>query len=144
LENEEQVWVDADAVLLRRVVDNLLSNAISKSPSGGRVSVVVVMREEGGEISVSDEGPGVPEEHREAIFEKYAQLQTRRSADSTNRGLGLTFCRLAVEAHGGTIWVDSAPGGGARFRLVLPAALQYQDHSPEETAVLSGHPVELE
>jgi signal transduction histidine kinase len=137
LESHEQVWVDADAVLLRRVVDNLLSNAISKSPSGGRVGVIVIMREEGGEISISDEGPGIPEEHREEIFEKYAQLEMQRSANSTNRGLGLTFCRLAVEAHGGTIWVDSAPGGGARFRLVLPAALQCPTHATETMAVLS-------
>jgi signal transduction histidine kinase len=137
LESHEQVWVDADAVLLRRVVDNLLSNAISKSPSGGRVGVIVIMREEGGEISISDEGPGIPEEHREEIFEKYAQLEMQRSANSTNRGLGLTFCRLAVEAHGGTIWVDSAPGGGARFRVVLPAALQCPTHATENMAVLS-------
>ncbi len=138
LESHEPVWVDADAVLLRRVVDNLLSNAISKSPAGGRISVVVIMREEGGEISVSDEGPGIPQEHREAIFEKYAQLGMRKSNSSVNRGLGLTFCRLAVEAHGGTIWVDSAAGGGARFRLLLPAALQYQDNGPEELAALGG------
>jgi signal transduction histidine kinase len=141
LQSHGEVWIDGDSVLLRRVVDNLLSNAISKSPSGGRVTVLVIMREEGGEISIADEGPGIPEEHREAIFEKYAQLEMKRSANSTNRGLGLTFCRLAVEAHGGTIWVDAASGGGARFRMVLPAALRHQDQPLRDMEEKSTRPV---
>jgi signal transduction histidine kinase len=134
---DEEVWVDADPVLLRRVVDNLLANAISKSPPGGRVTMTAAMREEGGEIAVSDEGEGIPEEHREHIFEKYAQLEKNGAGDSNNRGLGLTFCRLAVEAHGGTIWVDEAAGGGARFRLILPAALRGTERELAEVAVES-------
>jgi signal transduction histidine kinase len=127
LDADGEVMMEADPALLRRVVDNLLSNAIAKSPAGGHITVVVRMREEGGEISVSDEGEGIPEQYREKIFEKYAQVEMKQAGKSNNRGLGLTFCRLAVEAHGGTIWVDEAPAGGARFRLILPAVLQQQE-----------------
>ena len=119
---------EADAVLkgdlgvLRRVLDNLLSNAIEHSPEGGVVSLAVGPCEEGIEVAVSDQGPGVPHAYRERIFEKFQRLENRRSVPGANRGLGLTFCRLAVEAHGGTVWVDDAPGGGAVFRVLLPAA----------------------
>jgi len=113
--------VTADVSVLRRVLDNLLANAVEHSPSGGTVTASVSRREEGIEISVADEGTGIPEEHRERIFEKYARLELQKAGVSANRGLGLTFCRLAVEAHGGTIWAEDAPGGGALFRVLLPA-----------------------
>ena len=117
-----------DALLLRRVIDNLLSNAIEHSPKEGVVSVRVTPCDEGIEISVGDQGPGVPAEHRERIFEKFQRLESRKVVPGANRGLGLTFCRLAVEAHGGTIWVDEAPGGGALFRALFPAS---EAESPE-------------
>ena len=110
-----------DSTVLRRVMDNLLANAIEHSPKGGAVSVAVTLCDEGVEIAVADQGPGVPPEFRERIFEKFQRLESRKSVPGANRGLGLTFCRLAVEAHGGTIWVDDAPGGGALFRALLPA-----------------------
>jgi signal transduction histidine kinase len=137
LDAPEPARIEADPALLRRVVDNLLSNAIAKSPAGGRVTVVVRMREEGGEISVSDEGEGIPEAFRERIFEKYAQVEMKKAGETNNRGLGLTFCRLAVEAHGGTIWVDEAAAGGARFRMILPAELQHQEQELAEVTVES-------
>ncbi len=126
LQVPDPAWVEVDSDLLRRVLDNLISNAITHSPSDSVVEVVVCNRPEGVELAVSDAGPGVPEEAREAVFEKYSQLNPGDASRSFNRGLGLTFCRLAVEAHGGTIWVDSAAGGGACFRTLLP------DASPEE------------
>jgi signal transduction histidine kinase len=123
LQAAQPVWVDADTALLRRVVDNLLSNAITHAPKGTCVSLGVGLREEGVELWVADEGPGVPEEHRDRIFEKYAQIQMQDKGVSVNRGLGLTFCSLAIEAHGGTIWVEQGSGGGACFRALLPAPL---------------------
>jgi signal transduction histidine kinase len=111
-----------DLAVLRRVVDNLLSNAIEHSPQGGVVGVKVSPCDEGIEIAVSDQGTGVPMEFRERIFEKFQRLEHRKAVPGANRGLGLTFCRLAVEAHGGTIWVDDAPGGGALFRALLPTS----------------------
>ncbi|HEX6851519.1 MAG TPA: hybrid sensor histidine kinase/response regulator [Candidatus Polarisedimenticolaceae bacterium] len=113
--------IRADASVLGRVFDNLLANAIDHSNRGGRVTVRLAPCEEGVSIDVADEGPGIPEEHRERVFEKFARLELRKAGLGGNRGLGLTFCRLAVEAHGGTIWVDAAPGGGALFRTILPA-----------------------
>jgi two-component system sensor histidine kinase/response regulator len=119
---ESGVWAEADQALTRRVADNLVSNALTYAPKGSRVEVRVAYCDEGVEIAVSDEGPGVPENMREKIFEKYEQHDARDAGVSINRGLGLTFCRLAVEAQGGTIWIDRAPGGGACFRTILAAA----------------------
>ena len=113
-------WAGADADLVRRVLDNLLSNALAHAPGGSRIEVGAATRPEGVEITVSDHGSGVPRALREKVFEKYARVGS--AGDGTNRGLGLTFCRLAIEAHGGSIWIEDAPGGGACFRAVLPAA----------------------
>ncbi len=129
--SSEDCTVDGDPSVLRRVMDNLLANALEHSPSDTRICLGVCQREEGIEISVADEGEGIPPEHRDKIFEKYARLDLKKSGASANRGLGLTFCRLAVEAHGGTIWVEDAPGGGALFRVLLPT---YEDAAAEPTA----------
>jgi signal transduction histidine kinase len=114
-------WIEGDPVLLRRVLDNLLSNAISHSPADSTVRVRVERGNDGVRIDVSDEGAGIPAAHRERIFEKYQRMEMRREGITANRGLGLTFCRLAIEAHGGSIEVVEAPGGGALFRSLLPA-----------------------
>ncbi len=121
--------VSGDASILRRVFDNLIANAVEHSPSGAQVTVGLANREEGVELSVADQGSGVPEAYREKIFEKYARLELREVGIVGNRGLGLTFCRMAVEAHGGTIWVEAAPSGGALFRVLLPASDRTSDRS---------------
>ena len=128
-------WVDADPHLVRRVIDNLIANAIKHSPAGGTVTLSVGTREEGVEICVTDNGPGVPTEFRETIFERYAQLDSGEETSGSNRGLGLTFCRLAVEAHGGTIWVEEAEGGGACFRLILPDACLTESEEPVQSLI---------
>jgi len=121
--------VRGDAPMIRRMLDNLLSNAMEHSPAGSTVRMGVAAREEGIEIRVSDQGLGVPLEQRENVFEKYARLELRDAGVTANRGLGLTFCRLAAESHGGTIWVEEAPEGGALFRVILPA------HEPESRLI---------
>lgn len=131
----EAVWTDIDPGLVRRVLDNLMSNAIAHSPGGGEVRIEVGSRPEGVELSVSDQGDGVPHALREEIFEKYAQLDDHDAGRSLNRGLGLTFCRLAVEAHGGSIWVDDAVGGGARFRVLLADAVAPAAGEPDLAVV---------
>lgn len=113
--------VRGDVDLVRRMLDNLLCNAMEHTPSGKVVTVSVSARDEGIELQVADQGAGVPPDQREHIFEKYARLELRRAGVNANRGLGLTFCRLAAEAHGGAVWVEEAPGGGALFRVLLPA-----------------------
>lgn len=112
--------VSGDAAVLQRIIDNLLANALQHAPRGSTVTVGVERRRGKVEISVADQGPGIPAEFREKIFEKYNQGEADRQNPSENRGLGLTFCQLAVLAHEGTIRVEDAPAGGALFRVVLP------------------------
>jgi PAS domain S-box-containing protein len=111
----------ADAGLISRVLQNLVGNAIKFTPSGGlvRVAASAELNEHSSLlISVSDTGPGIPAEFHERIFQKFfTGWQGMKGS-----GLGLAFCRLAVEAHGGRIWVESRPGQGATFRFTLPAA----------------------
>jgi PAS domain S-box-containing protein len=112
------IWADEDMV--RRVLINVIENGIKFSPTRGELSVSVEPVEDWVRFSVQDSGPGIPLEARERIFEKFVRLQTERFAKGL--GLGLAFCRLAVEAHGGRIWVDSRPGQGSCFRFTLPIA----------------------
>ena len=110
--------------VISRVLLNLFDNALKYSRDGEQITVAA--QPAGGDIghadmvhvSVSDQGPGIPQEFREVIFDKFRRVKGNTSAKGL--GLGLAFCRLAVEAHGGRIWVDDAPGGGARFNMTLP------------------------
>lgn len=116
--------IPADADLLRRVLENLVDNALRYAPKGSQISVSARLHPGELELRIADQGPGVPAELRESIFERFVQLGNSGSAAErlvprTGRGLGLTFCRLAVEAHGGRIYVeDGAPG--AVFCIRLP------------------------
>jgi signal transduction histidine kinase len=108
-----------DEDLFRRVVMNLLDNAIRHAPADSVVSVSVTGSETSLDVRVADAGSGVPPELRERIFDPFTQLEGRGSSTRQGRGLGLSFCKVAVEAHGGKIWVeDAAPG--AAFCLSLP------------------------
>lgn len=120
----------ADNSVLHRILDNLLANALRYSPKEGTVTVGVRVIEETLHLTVSDEGGGIPEEYREKVFEKYAQVELREAGLSVNRGLGLTFCQLAVEAHGGTITAEESASGGAMFRVVLPLGLTVEEGEP--------------
>ncbi len=113
--------VQADADLLRRVLTNLVENAIRHSPENSEVLVEARAQGEHWELEVSDAGPGVPGELREKIFEPFVQVESgERVVTRAGRGLGLTFCRVAVEAHGGEIRVrDREPGTVFIVRLPL-------------------------
>jgi K+-sensing histidine kinase KdpD len=113
--------VPGDVDLLRRTLDNLVDNAIRSAPSGSTIAVEARTAGVNVEVRVRDEGPGVPAEHRENIFDKYVQLgREDPTHPRSNLGLGLTFCRLAVEAHNGRIWVEDNKPQGACFCLQLP------------------------
>jgi signal transduction histidine kinase len=115
--------VRADGDLLRRVIENLIDNSLKYAQSGDSIQLDA-RRVDGKaiEIQVRDHGPGVPREFRERIFEKYAQLERDALSHArTSRGLGLTFCRIAVEGHGGQIWVEDNEPRGSRFVVRLPA-----------------------
>lgn len=119
--------VRADPDLLRRVVQNLVDNATKFSPRGGDVRVYGSTATDSlppdhaaGRwvvLHVADRGPGVPDSYRSVIFELFGQAPTGRGQGT---GLGLAFCKMAIAAHGGMIWVEDAPDGGALFKFTLP------------------------
>ena len=115
--------VRADSDYLRRVLENLLDNALRYAPKGGNVLVTLRRHDADVELCVADDGPGVPDEYKTRIFDKYAQLDRSvdRNQQRFGRGLGLTFCRLVAEAHRGKIWIEDRSPRGARFCLSFPA-----------------------
>lgn len=122
--------VDGDVDLLERVIQNLLDNAIKFSPDGGEISFKVEKQLAGEwrgpaggtdgfiKVRIRDSGAGIPEMVRETLFEKFSTAQVQESGS----GLGLAFCKLVIQAHGGDIWVEGPPGEGAEFVFLLPAA----------------------
>ncbi|MBN1219946.1 MAG: cyclic nucleotide-binding domain-containing protein [Anaerolineae bacterium] len=112
--------VVADEEKIHRVLANLIGNAVKYTPAGGKIVVAARRRKEQVRVSVTDTGPGIPPEDRERIFERFAQV-SEDNARGRGFGLGLAFCRLAVEAHGGKIWVEPGEGSrGSRFIFTLP------------------------
>jgi len=109
----------ADGEKMRRVLINLLGNAIKFTPDGGTITVGSRCDDHGVTFWVRDTGPGIPPDQVERIFEKFAQVRGDHTARHST-GLGLTFCKLVVEAHGGRIWVESTPGRGSTFYVSLP------------------------
>lgn len=115
--------VYADSDLLKRVLVNLLGNAIKFTPMESSIRVTATPLPEGVvSLAVSDNGPGIPVADQERVFEKFAQVEARREGHKLSTGLGLTFCRLAVETHDGRIWVDSTAGEGSTFAFTIGAA----------------------
>jgi len=116
-------FVRADRSLILRVLQNLLGNAIKFTPCDGVVRVAArVVEEQTSQpvilVSISDTGPGIPLDIQSQLFQKFATS----GQEEHGSGLGLTFCKLAIEAHGQRIWVDSPPGEGATFTFTLAAA----------------------
>ncbi|MCC7477077.1 PAS domain S-box protein [bacterium] len=110
--------LSSDHALLRRIISNLLHNAIKHSPAGAEVWLRARLEEGRLMIEVQDQGPGIPAEQQARIFELFAKVEG--GSNQTGTGIGLNFCALAAQALGGSITVDSAPGSGACFILSLP------------------------
>jgi len=108
-----------DQRLLVRVVVNLLGNALRYSPTDGEIRISVLSKGAAARVEVHDQGPGVPEEHRAKIFEKFGQVEARQGKHKYSTGLGLTFCKLAMEAHDGTIGVFGGEEEGSTFWFEL-------------------------
>lgn len=115
------VFVEED--MIRRVLVNLINNALKYSNEDQTVTLTSHLQSENNRLllSVCDQGTGIPKQFRETIFEKFERIPTK-DKNAKGLGLGLAFCRLAIEAHNGRIWVDDAPSGGARFNFTLPLA----------------------
>ena len=114
--------LQADADLLIRVLVNLLGNALKFTPSGGTITLSVRSDTDTPVLifAVRDTGEGIPREAFERIFEKFGQVEERQAGRKMSTGLGLTFCRMVVEAHGGRIWIESELGQGSTFSFSMP------------------------
>ena len=116
----EDVIVRVDRLVLREALTNILDNAIKYSPIGGNIVIRVERSGDRASIAVADQGPGVPHEHQEQIFDRFFRVDPSRTRGSGGVGLGLAIAKWAVDIHGGQIEVVDRPGGGAEFRIVLP------------------------
>jgi two-component system, NtrC family, sensor histidine kinase KinB len=117
-EEVASVWVDVD--MIRRVLINLMENASKFTPPGGRIELGANREGEWLQMWIQDNGPGIPLADQERIFDKFTRLKEAGSPNGL--GVGLAFCRLAVQGHGGKIWVESTIGQGSKFILTLPLA----------------------
>jgi two-component system, sensor histidine kinase and response regulator len=123
---------EGDKPLLRRVLGNLVQNAISHSSHP--VAIQLSARRDGDRVlfTVADNGPGIPPEYQEVIFRKFEQVHTPNAPRLRGSGLGLAFCKLVVGAHGGRIWVQSARAGqGSAFHFILPVKAVPRPTPPE-------------
>ena len=105
-----------DTLLMEQVLSNLMENALRHTPTGTPIEIVVTPEKSAVTIEIADRGPGIPALEEEAIFSKF----TRSTQTRMGTGIGLSICRVIVEAHGGRIWAENRPGGGAVFKFVIP------------------------
>lgn len=119
-----ELTVQADREILKRIVSNLIGNALKFTPAGTTISVQARYDKDNRQfvLSVKDQGMGIPKEYLSRVFDKFAQVESAQLQvkGRTGKGLGLTFCKMAVEAHGGKIWVESEMGKGTVFYFTLP------------------------
>jgi len=134
----EHLVCSGDRDVLKRVVANLVDNALKFTPTGGEVRVEVKHGAAGPEVRVTDTGPGIPAEYHDKIFEKFGQVRGGTLTGFRSSGLGLTFCKLAVEAHGGRIGVASEIGKGSTFWLALPEPDAVAASEPAASGEVAG------
>ena len=131
----------ADKNLIKRVFSNLIQNAVTHSSHPVHLELSARRAGQGVLFTVSDNGPGIPPEYHEVIFRKFGQVEMPRTPRTRSSGLGLTFCKLVVERHGGRIWVKSAEGKGSSFYIELPSnpsSLDSQNTGSQQTATASA------
>jgi len=116
----EQARIIGDPSVIRRVITNLVGNAVKFSPPASPIVLLVQGNSTEAKVSVSDRGPGIAPTFHEMIFEKFGQVEAASQGAKHSSGLGLTFCKFAVEAHGGRIGVESVVGRGSTFWFTLP------------------------
>jgi signal transduction histidine kinase len=127
------VIVSVDRLVLREAVTNVLDNAIKYSPDGATIAIRVGRIGDRGLLSVGDEGPGIPPEHRERVFHRFFRVDEARSRERGGAGLGLAIAKWAVDIHGGQITVEGRPGKGSEFPIVLPVVPSEAELQPRMT-----------
>jgi signal transduction histidine kinase len=127
---------------LQRTLVNLLGNALKFTPSGGAVTVAARASTDAAAVhfSVTDTGPGIPREAFDYIFEKFGQVAMQHTSGQRSTGLGLTFCKMVVEAHGGRIWVDSELGKGSTFTCTIPCRPPAAPSQPSQALATPAAP----
>ena len=134
IDGDASIHVEADGVILRQVVINLLDNAIKYSPQSGHISVRVIRSDPGSAcVEVEDCGPGIPPEHRDKVFDRFYRIDEARSREAGGAGLGLALAKWGAEAHGGRLELDSTRTG-CIFRLFLPVSQHVIEEAFVETA----------
>ncbi|MEW6200713.1 MAG: hybrid sensor histidine kinase/response regulator [bacterium] len=121
---QADVRLNVQRDLIERVMRNILDNAIRYTPNGGKVGIKAGPGDKCGyvTVSISDTGKGIPKGYHEIIFDKFKTVGMRKNGNRSSTGLGLTFCKLAVELHGGKIWIEDGQNGeGAVFKFTLPS-----------------------
>lgn len=117
---DDQPWLLIDPEKIERVLLNLVDNALKFSPRSTSINIQMQVSEEQVCMQVIDSGPGIPESERQSIFDRFVQIQNQPVRHRRGSGLGLNFCKLAIEAHGGRIWIEANPAGGSIFAFTLP------------------------
>jgi PAS domain S-box-containing protein len=133
--SEEDILVRADNDRLTQVVTNLLSNAMKFSPAGGIVDIIVERVESGVRVEVRDSGPGIPEEFRKRIFQKFSQADSSDTRQKGGTGLGLNISRAIIERLGGSIGFETRTGAGTTFYFELP---EWVEPPPTRPVEMSG------
>jgi two-component system sensor histidine kinase VicK len=118
--SEPALPVKADPDKMLQVLDNLLDNAIKYSPEGGLVTVTGQKKDGEVQVSVTDQGIGIPQEKQGMLFEKFYRVDSPLKSQVSGTGLGLNLCQHIVKAHGGRIWVDSEEGKGSTLSFAVP------------------------
>lgn len=116
----ETLMLDMDQRKIEQVVNNLIGNAIKYSPAGSKVRISISKDDKGARVSISDEGPGVPMEERDKLFQPFIKGKAGMEKGKESHGLGLAIARSIIEGHRGSIWVESIEGMGATFKFTLP------------------------
>ena len=117
-----------DTLLMEQVMSNLMENALRHTPTGTPIAITVTPQKSAVMIEIADRGPGIPAHEEESIFHKF----TRSTSTRVGAGIGLSICRVIIEAHGGRIWAENRTGGGAVFKFIIPVEGTPPSLTPEQ------------
>ncbi|WP_430814051.1 ATP-binding protein [Carboxylicivirga sp. RSCT41] len=135
VDKNDAYTVRVDGQLIERVMINLLTNAIKYTPLNGSIIIVIRETDSSLKVSISDSGEGISDDKKHLVFDKFAQAKAKRSGSVRSTGLGLTFCKMAIETHGGEIGFESEQGKGATFWFTL----QLAEHADEVCSADNKH-----
>lgn len=142
-EQHKDYSIFADEEIMNRVFVNLLSNALKFTPTSKKVTIKLQEEASNVQVLVSDSGPGIPEDQRDLIFEKFGQFIVKKAGNLGSTGLGLTFCKMAIEAHEGTIDFDSELGKGTTFICSIPLNKMRIIRSENNISIDYSEPIEI-